>query len=77
MINQHQQRRQHQHYKSLTRNQRKNRKKRAKRNRFKIIRPVCHKFTIRNIKKILTFMNISYVNINVVEKILFIGVKNE
>ena len=46
MINQHQQRRQHQHYKSLTRNQRKNRKKRAKRYRFEIIRPVYYKFTI-------------------------------
>ena len=77
MINQHQQPRQHQHYKSLTRKQRKNRKKRAERYRFEIIRPVYHKFTIRNNKKILTFMNISYMNINGVGKILFIGVKNE
>lgn len=61
----------------LTKNQRKNRNKRANRYRFEVIRPVYHKFTIRNIKKILLFMNISYVNINVVGTTLFIGLKNE
>lgn len=68
---------QHRDYNSLTKNQRKNLKKRAKRYRFEVIRQVYRKFTIRNIKKILLFMNINYVNFNVVGTTLFIGVKNE
>ena len=76
-INQHPKHEQHQYYKSLTKNQRKNRKKSAKRYRFEVIRQAYHKFTIRNIKKVLIFMNISYVNSNVVGKILFVGMKNE
>ncbi|CAF2220347.1 unnamed protein product, partial [Rotaria magnacalcarata] len=71
-VNQHS----HQHQ-PLTRNQRKNRKKREKRYQFEIIRSVYYKFTTRNIKKILIFMNIPYVNFNVVGKMLFLGVKNE
>ncbi|CAF3428295.1 unnamed protein product [Rotaria socialis] len=61
----------------FTRNQRKNRRKRAKRYRFEIIRQVYNKFSISNIKKVLIFMNIHYVNINVVGLVLFLGVKNE
>ncbi|CAM4974444.1 unnamed protein product [Rotaria socialis] len=69
---------QHSHQRQpLTRNQRKNRKKREKRYQFEIIRSVYYKFTTRNIKKILIFMNIPYVNFNVVGKMLFLGVKNE
>lgn len=61
----------------LTRNQRKNRKKRANRYRYEIIRPIYHRFTITHIKKILINMNIHYVNINIVGKTLFIGLRNE
>ena len=61
----------------LTRNQKKSRKKRAKRYRFEIIRKIYHRFTIRQIKNVLIYMNIHYVNINVVGNTLFIGVKNE
>ncbi|CAF2887268.1 unnamed protein product [Rotaria sp. Silwood2] len=68
---------QHQQHQSLTRNQRKNRKKRSRRYQFEVIRHIYYKFTIRNIKKILIFMNIPYVNINVVGTTLFLGVKNE
>ena len=64
-------------HQSLTRNQRKNRIKRAQRYRYEVIRQIYYRFTIRNIKKVLLFMNIAYVNINVVGTTLFIGVKNE
>lgn len=68
---------QHQQYESLTRNQRKNMKKRARRYQFEAIRKVYHKFTSKNIKKILIFMNIHCVNVNVVGNTLFLGLKNE
>ncbi|CAF2564518.1 unnamed protein product [Rotaria sp. Silwood2] len=73
MNNQHQQCINH---KPLTRSQRQNRKHRAKRYRYEIIRKIYHKFTITDIKKILIFMNIPYVNINVVGSTLFLGIKN-
>lgn len=61
----------------LTRNQRKNRKKRANRYRYEIIRPIYHRFTITHIKKILISMNIHYINVNIVGKTLFLGLRNE
>lgn len=61
----------------LTRNQHKNLKKRTRRYRFEVTRQIYHKFTTRNVKKILIFMNIPYVNINIVRKTLFLGLKNE
>jgi hypothetical protein len=42
----------------LTRNQRKNRRKRLKRYRYEVVRKFYHRFTVRNIKKILIHMNI-------------------
>ncbi|CAF2262496.1 unnamed protein product [Rotaria magnacalcarata] len=68
---------QHSSDKPLTRNQKKSRKKRAKRYRFEIIREIYREFTITQIKNVLIYMNIHYVNINVVGKLLFIGVRNE
>ncbi|CAF3443801.1 unnamed protein product [Rotaria socialis] len=61
-------------HKPLTRNQRQNRKHRANRYGYEIIRKIYHKFTITDIKKILIFMDIPYVNINVVGSTLFLGV---
>ncbi|CAF3496362.1 unnamed protein product [Rotaria socialis] len=68
---------QHLSDKPLTRNQKKSRKKRAKRYRFEIIREIYREFTITQIKNVLIYMNIHYVNINVVGKLLFIGVRDE
>ncbi|CAF2757656.1 unnamed protein product [Rotaria sp. Silwood2] len=68
---------QHLSDKPLTRNQQKSRKKRAKRYRFEIIRKIYRGFTIRQIKNVLLYMNIHYVNINVVGNILFVGVSDE
>ncbi|CAF0959319.1 unnamed protein product [Rotaria magnacalcarata] len=65
------------HHKPLTRSQRQNHKHRAKRYRYEIILKIYRKFTITDIKKILIFMDIPYVNTNVVGSTLFLGVKNE
>lgn len=61
----------------LTRNQKNNRKKRANRYRFEVVRNIYKRFTITTIKQILTDMNIYWVNINVVNYKLFIGLKNQ
>jgi uncharacterized protein YqgQ len=68
---------QHQQGQPLTRNQRKNRKKRARRYKFEVIRQVYHKFTTKNVKKILIFMNVPFKNLNVVGNTLFLDLKDK
>jgi hypothetical protein len=62
--------------KTLTRNQKKNRKKRAKRYRYEIIRQLYRRFSISTIKTILIDMNVHYVNMNVFNHTLFIGLRD-
>ncbi|CAF3597217.1 unnamed protein product [Rotaria socialis] len=61
----------------LTKTQRNNLKKRANRYKFEIIRQIYSKFTITNVKQILTDMNIYWVNVNIVGNTLFLGLKND
>lgn len=63
--------------KQLTRSQRKNRKKRANRYQFETIRKIYHRFSISAVKTILIDMNVHYVNMNVVDHTLFIGLRDE
>ncbi|CAF1402909.1 unnamed protein product [Rotaria sordida] len=61
----------------LTKTQRNNIRKRAARYNFKVTRKIYYKFTTLDIKGILIDMNIHWLNVNVINSTLYIGVKNE
>ena len=54
-----------------------NHRRRAKRYRYEVVRQIYPSFNITRVKRILKSMNIFYVNINIVRRTLYIGVKNQ